>query len=87
MGIDMKSDRVDFFGKEIHENDYIIIPREGYRELQLAKVIGWTKHKIRISYVQRKSWEGETTLLDINPEKYCKVDPKDITMRILKGEA
>lgn len=76
---------LDILGEPILTDDYVIYSMAGHRELFIAKVIGWTKHKMRLDILDRQNREtGRTTLLEHHSTRFVKVQ-KMMMMRLRMG--
>lgn len=76
---------LDILGEPILTDDYVAYSMAGHGELFKAKVIGWTKHKMRLAKLDENNTPSvHTTVLEHHTARFIKI-PKMMIMRLRMG--
>jgi len=73
----------DFLERNIELEDSVIMITPGYRDFTLARVVGFTPQKVRVSFINPGTNSVRTMLQ--TPDQLTKVDGPELTMFLLKN--
>lgn len=72
--------KLDFLGRELAIDDYVVFMKQHYREFGMGKIIKFTPQKVRVKY-------GNHTLLEIlqTANQLVKVEGEEVFAYALKN--